>query len=787
MQTPTFTHPPGTPPHTGPGTLLLAVALIATLADGPALAAPDTVGDGSDPQVDVAARLHHGLDWSYCGPRPERFGPLAPEPVIDPRTPVDVDAGGLIYHHETDVIELTGGVQLTRGPQHIETGDLRLERASGQITATGETFLAYPGLRVLGEEAAVNLKTDQGRIARASYRFSGRANLRGEAEQVEIASPKLMHLKTVHYTACPPGNQAWSLRAREVDLDQDSGRGQARHAHLHIAGVPVLYTPYMSFPLDNRRKSGFLVPSVGNSNANGIDITLPYYLNLAPNMDATLYPRFMSERGAMFGAEFRYLTERDQGSISGEIIPDDWVHEGGSRTRGALSIAQQGQFGDRFGTYIDYNLVSDDRYLQDLGSSLQITSTRRLTQRGDLTYFGDGWSLLGRLEAFQTLDPDLPASERPYGRLPQLLLTMTPFDLAAGLRGTLEAEYDYFDHSHRVHGQRVTLSPRLSWPLRRPYGHLIPSLGVQLSQYRLEEQEAGLPDDPSHVIPTLDIDGRLVFERPMDWLGLQATQTLEPRLFYLYTPYRDQSDTPVFDSSELSFSYANLFRTNRFTGRDRIGDANQLTLGLTSRTLGRSSGEELFRASIGHIVYFAERRVQIDSSEAMRSSGSPLAGEIAMRLFNDWHGRASVQWDADADRSLGETPWEKRSLQLEYRKPNDRHLLNLAYRFDQGASVDSSYEDTDISFRWPLRHGNVELVGRWLYSLQHERTMEAIAGVEFGECCWRLRLVGRHFKNSPESQGSNSVMVQIELAGLGSIGNSIDTLLTREIYGYQGY
>ncbi|MBK1648353.1 LPS-assembly protein LptD [Rhabdochromatium marinum] len=750
------------------------------------LALESIAGVAADPVQSSSAaraeRINQGLDWNYCGPRPPQLGPWQEAPAPGPRTPIDVEAGGVIFHQDRDVIELIGGVQLVRGTQEIDTDRLHLERQTGQVTAIGETYLAYPGLRVIGDEAQINLDTDQGRIAHAAYRFSGQANLRGQAEQVEIRSPQQMQLTEVRYSACPPGRDAWSLHARTLDLDQASGRGTARHAQLRIKGVPVLYSPYLSFPIDDRRKSGFLMPSIGNSDENGLDITQPYYLNLAPNLDATLYPRIMSKRGFMLGGELRYLTRQDQGIISGEVIPNDSAYDQGNRTRGALHIEQNGRFWDRWGTHIDYSLVSDDDYLEDLGTRLEVTSTRRLVQRGDLSYFGDGWTLLGRMEAFQTIDPEVEPEARPYGRLPQLLLSTRQFRFGPGLEAELQAEYDYFDHNHLVDGQRLTLSPRISWPWRRSFGHLTPSLGVHFSRYQLNNQEPELPEDPSHLIPSFDLDGGLVFERPTQWFGTQTLQTLEPRLFYLYTPYEDQSETPVFDSSELSFSFTNLFRTNRFTGRDRIGDANQLTLGLTSRTLATASGAELFRASLGHIVYFADRRVQIDGS-AETTPSSPFAAELAARLFKNWHGRASVQWDADTEP--GDSNWQKRTLQLDYRPAQDHRLLNLAYRFDQGTNDENSYEDTDLSFRWPLIQGRAELVGRWLYSMQHERTMEAVAGVEFGQCCWRLRLVGRHFKNSPDTSGSNSVMVQLELAGLGSIGSSIDSFLAREINGYQ--
>ncbi|WP_328984450.1 LPS-assembly protein LptD [Thiorhodovibrio winogradskyi] len=677
--------------------------------------------------------------------------------------------------------ELFGGVHLERGSQAIVTETLRLEHDTGQVTAPSQSYLAYPGIRLIGRDLQVNLDNESGRITGVSYRFSGETNLRGQAERIEIASPELMHLQRVRYhTSCKPDNKAWSIHARKLDLDKVTGRGKARDVHLRIADIPVLYTPYLSFPIDDRRKSGFLVPMIGNSDQNGFDITLPYYWNIAPNMDATLFPRYMSKRGAMLGGEFRYLTPRDQGTISGQLIPSDSAYD--NRSRGSLHIEQSGRFWQRWATSIDYNRVSDDDYLDDLGTSLDETSVRHLLQSGTLSYAGNGWSLTGLIQTYQTLD----SSSSTYGRLPQVLLTLPRFDFGPGLNATLHTQYDYFHHDSLVNGHRFVLFPRLNWPLRRSYGHLIPSLGVHLSQYQLEDQEEGFPDAPSHAIPTFDLDGQLVFERPIKWLGSRALQTLEPRLFYLYTPYQDQSETPVFDSSELGFNYSNLFRTNRFTGLDRIGDANQLTLGLTSRTLGQSNGEEFLRASIGRMFYFADRRVQISDSEDIQP-GSPYAGEIAAKLLDHWNGRVSLEWDPQAteeDAATDGTAWNKRTFELEYRNPNNDRLLNLAYRFNQ----DSDYEDTDLSFRWPISEGGTELVGRWLYSMKQQHTMEAIAGLEFGQCCWRLRLLGQYLINDRDSDtatGSTSVMVQLELAGLGRIGDSIGEFLAPRISGYQ--
>ena len=342
----------------------------------------------------------------------------------------------------------------------------------------------------------------------------------------------------------------------------------------------------------------------------------------------------------------------------------------------------------------------------------------------------------------------------------------------------MDAEYDYFDHHHKVHGQRMSMLPSLSWPLRRSYGHIIPGARVHLTNYALTDQTEDLPTDPNHVIPSFDLDGKLIFERDLSWLGTPSLQTLEPRLYYLYTPYVDQDDTPVFDSSELTFSFSNLFRGNRFTGRDRIGDANQMTAALTSRTLRADNGDELFRLSLGQIFYFADRQVQIAGPQET-TERSPYTGELAANLFEHWYGRASFEWDPNLD----DEQLQRRTLQLEYRDPNAR-LLTLAYRADDSVAEANRYENTDLSFRLPVGQ-HVEVVGRWLSSLLHDETMDAFAGVEFGKCCWRVRLLGRHLKRSTEDAASTSVMLQVELAGLGAIGNPIGKFLEEEIYGYQ--
>lgn len=699
---------------------------------------------------------------------------LPPQPSAEDQLFVGADT--FDYDQELQLLSLQGDVQMVQGSRQVGADKITYDRSSTDLVAEGHTYLSTPGARLVADDAQLNLESDKGKLSNVDYRLFGAANARGSADQAELVDSDLTKFSNIHYTACPPGREDWSLDAEELELDQATGVGVARNAKLRVGGVPVLYTPYLSFPIDSRRKSGVLVPSLGNSDDNGIDITVPYYWNIAPNMDATFFPRYMSKRGAMLGTEFRFLTPRQEGELFGEFLPEDRNYDGGG-SRWGFRADHKGRYGSRWSSNVTYGEVSDDEYLEDFGNQLDLTSVRNIERRGDLVYGGDGWKLLSRLQDFQTVDTNLLPRNRPYARLPQLLFTMSKLDVGPGIQLGLGGEYNYFRHSVKVQGHRAALQPYAVWPIRKSYGHLIPQLNLYLAGYDLQDRTPGENDTPSYALPSFNLDGGLVFERTIQWFDHESLQTLEPRLFYLYTPFTDQDDIPVFDSSELSFSFNSLFRQNRFTGRDRIGDANQLTLGLTSRTLSMESGKELLRASIGQILYFRDRDVQISGLPEEESS-SAIAGELSARILQDWSGRTSFQWDpsSETDRS------KKRALELHYQTRDDR-LINLAYRFDLGTSEATRYEDTDLSFRMPVNR-QIQLVGRWYYSLLHSETLEAFAGVEYGQCCWRMRLLGHHLKNKPDSAGSNSFMVQVELAGMGSIGQQIDNFLERGIYGY---
>ena len=682
----------------------------------------------------------------------------------------------MVLSQEENTLLLDGRTEVRSGSRMLEADEIFYDRGEATLDASGNVYFEQEGLRFSSQSAHFDLDAKQGELQQVEYRVVD-LGARGSAESAEIESADLTHFKDISYTTCRPGSNDWLLEAKELDIDRAEGIGVARHAKVRFKGVPFAYLPYARFPIDDRRHSGFLLPSIGTGERSGTDIAVPYYFNIAPELDATLTPRYLSKRGFMLGGELRYLQEKHSGELRAEILPDDReAIDGENSTRGALSYQARGNPAPRWGFDVDLNYVTDNQYLDDLGNSLVVTSTRQLERRGDLTYTGDGWDALGRVQYFQTIDDDIPTSARPYTRLPQLLFNLDKPRQAMGLRYLLRTEYANFDHpdDSKVKGHRFDIQPGISLPLTRSWGFFTPKASVRYTGYNLENQTPGESSNPDRTLPTLSLDSGLFFDRYTTMFDTPLTQTLEPRLFYLYTPYENQDDLPDFDTAFVDFSFASLFRENRFSGSDRVGDANQLTAALTSRTLSDSTGAELFRASIGQIYYFRDREVQLLTGlPEQDDSSSPVVGELAARMGDDWSTRASIQWNPHKDQSQ----IEKGDASLLYRD-DDQRVANLSYRF-----TDKLVKQTDISGRWPITP-RLGVVGRWTYSLLHNTTMLGFAGFEYDSCCWRVRLLAQQLLTSVDDEPLNTVMLQFELKGFASIGHEVDDYLEDNILGY---
>ncbi|MGI9335644.1 MAG: LPS-assembly protein LptD, partial [Gammaproteobacteria bacterium] len=602
------------------------------------------------------------------------------------------------------------------------------------------------------------------------------AHARGSAERIRIASRDMMRLHGASYTTCEVEDVAWMLDAASVELDREQSEGVAHDVWVTFYGVPLFYTPYLSFPIGDERKSGLLPPRVGVSGSTGFDLTVPYYFNLAPNYDATVSVRGMTDRGVQLGAEFRYLTELGRGELSAEYLPYDRDLE---KDRSAISFMHASEFATNWRAGVDFSWVSDRDYFDDLGTNLGLSSRRYLRRRAELGYDAEGWFGLARVQDFQLLDETVAPEDQPYEALPQLLVGTALPERNAELNFAGLAEMTYFDRDDSVTGMRVDVNPSVSFPVRSAAGFLVPRADVRYTHYTLNDVAPGADASPSRFLPSFSLEGGLNFERELALFGNRFLHTVEPRLFYLYRPFDNQDDIPIFDTDEYTFTYEQLFRGDRFNGADRLGDANQLSLGLDTRLLSAGNGQELASLRVGQIRYFRDRKVRLPGRARDADRDSDLIAQAQVMVDQAWRVRGALQWNVSDERT------NRSMLGVQFR-PDDRRVVNATYRFlrEVPQSADGSVEQIDLSFAWPFGR-NWRGVGRYNYALSDNTTLEAFAGIEYESCCWSLRLVGRRYLSDRGRDHSTGIFAQLELKGLTGIGRSTTDFLERNIAGYE--
>ena len=725
-------------------------------------------------------------DWLQCGPGfrvPERPVLEAAEPGADPAT-IDVFADGAELVEE-GVSKLTGNVVVRRDSQRLRSDEVVYDQSGEVIEARGDVRFWDEGVFVASEGARAELGEDVVVFTTENSYMLERAHAHGDAAEIRAFGNGRVTANDVSYTTCNPGEADWRITAREVELDRVEDVGIARGAALEFMGTRVLYLPRLSFPLSSRRKSGFLTPSFGTSSSSGAEVAAPYYFNLAPGRDATLTARAMSERGVQAQGELRFLSRAyGSGRLAAEHLPHDSKFDG---DRTALDLVHRHRWSERWSTDARFEWVSDKEYLEDLGASLSQSSRSHLPRRFDAAWRGDGWDALVRFQDFMTIDRTIEPEDRPYAQLPRVAVRTNRPERNRAANFGLEAELTYFDQDERTTGTRMDLQSFVTFPNYSAGAFVTPKAALHVTGYHLnrtvEEAAAGLDDDPSRVVPSFSLDSGLFFERPVTVSGRSLTHTIEPRFHYLLVPYERQDELPTFDTAHPGFSFAQLFRENRFFGRDRIGDANRMTLALTSRALDERGGERV-RASIGQIRYFRDRRVTLDAGDvAQTSRSSDFVAELEARPARDWRLRAGLQYDAGDDRT------GKSVLNAQY-QPGPRSVVNVGYRFVRDIGVpDRTIEQADLSFAWPLG-AHWRTVGRWSYALNDDRnrTLEAFGGLEYESCCWGFSaVVRRHRGGGLESDGdelySNAIYLQFELKGLTGAGTSAEALVTRGIPG----
>lgn len=800
----------------------------------PAAAQPTTTprggvaAEGATPEDTARANLAAadggtaaGWDWvpaarlteeQRCGLGPGCAGAYVEPPRDWPdadrdsdQVPMRASAGSSEWRGDTVILE--GGVQVTQGNRKVVADRGELDRARNRAVLEGNVQVREPGLLLTGSHADLDTESGLGEIQNARI-LDYASGARAEAAQLSRPAEHLAILDDARYTQCTPDDEVWSLSSGNIRLNNESGRGEARHAVLRLGPVPVAYSPWLSFPIDDRRQSGWLWPSLSSS--DGGDISAPYYLNLAPNYDATLTPRFIGDRGAMLETELRHLAEFGETRLAGAWLPDDDLEQ---EDRWLFSGQHQGRIGNHVGTQVDYTKVSDHDYFRDLSvGSLDIRRQTHLNQAARLNLSAGNWSSHLLAQQYQTIDE---FTSDPYKRLPQWTIKRNSSQRNFRLDYTLLAEYTDFDHDESIDkggnyvtGERLYSEAGLTLPMHWAAGYIQPTVQMRYVGYRLDDLPAGpnstLTDDrPSAATPQAILDAGLFFERDAHWFGSAYRQTLEPRLYYLWSEYEDQSDQPLFDTSRLTFSYQQLFRSSRFSGYDRLEDFNQVSLGFTNRWISRDDGRERLTASFGQIFYLDDRDVHTSTRvgavppDDNRRDRSEFAAELRLQPSDNFWATASTLWDTDSDLV------NEGGFYLHYAANAGPEaagglggVFNLGYRYRRAQPginrLTQDLEQADISAVIPLNL-RWSMFARFNYDLEDNRSLEDMFGVQYDDCCWMARVVyqraveGEELLNSGvrEVVRDHAIIFEFQLKGLGSLGSTAAGLLEESILGYR--
>ncbi len=677
--------------------------------------------------------------------------------------PVQVKGGRVEMTRDGDA-KLTDGVTILQGEREVSADAATYDASERRFSVEGDVEYRSPDLRLKGGSGSWNA-LGTGQFTGAEFELPQRP-ARGSATSLEMDGEGKLALEGVRFTTCPAGKSDWELRADSIEINQKTQMGTGRNVRIDLKGVPILYTPVISFPVGDARKSGFLFPSFGNSDKSGFELGVPYYFNLAPNYDLTLTPFLLSRRGLGLGVDYRYLTARSRGKLDTDYLPSDDL---AGTDRRFSSLRHQTDFDDRLRLVADLADASDSRYFEDFGLGPDGTSITFLDRQVHLAWRGDGWRLDSRVQDYQVIDTAVAALARPYSRLPQVAFTGL-WPLPAGFEASFDAETVWFDRDAGVTGLRADAIPRVAWGLRGPGYHVEPSAAWRVTGYELSDTAPGADDSPHRSAPVLSLDTGLEFERESGERN-QFVHTLEPRLRYTWIPFRDQDDLPVFDTALPDLNLVQLFRTNRYVGADRLGDANELAAGLTTRLFRAESGQQYLAATVGQRFYFESPRVVLPGERAETRSASILVGEVELTAWRSWSARGAVEWDAEQSNTL------RGEAGVQYR-PGPDTVVNVGYRYREG-----TLEQWDAGFAWRVSP-SWQLYARQVYSTLEDKSIDRFAGFEYTGCCWRLRLLGRNYVSNRTGESDNSILLQVELKGLSSVGTRSDTFLERGIRGY---
>lgn len=700
---------------------------------------------------------------------PETFAP-------DPEAKVSASADSV----QTDegIVRLEGNTIVEYLGRKMIAQNALYNQATGELSVEGALSFQGAGIQLESNDAMIDIDNDFFQAGESRYQLDlNDRRASGSASQMQGLPDGDFSLEDATYSTCPPGDRSWYVKASSLKLYPTDGVGVARNLRLVFKGVPILAMPAFSFPISDKRKTGFLAPVMARGENTGLEIHLPWYWNIRPDADATITPRFMSKRGVQFQTELRYLNNQGTWTLEHEHLQDRVQDD---KSRYLTQLNHNGRFNSEFSSQIVARRVSDKDYLSDLGDGLQLASITHLEQRADLLFEKGRVRGLARLQGFQTVDDDIVPEDRPHARLPQLKVEATSGRLPLGGRADLTSELVYFDKNDAVTGVRLDVQPTLTLPIVRDAWFVRPSAGYRFTYYNLNNTEditeQRIEPTSSRNLLSFSVDSGLFFDRLLDNRG--SIQTLEPRLFYLRLPYADQSDIPLFDSSAFDFNISQLFRNNRFSGADRVADANQLSMALTTRTIDGDDGSEQFSASVGQIRYFDDRRVTLRADDTVQTRDtSDMVGELSTTLGSDWVGKGSIQWNPDDDKTV------RSSLSLGYR-PGPNHIANVTHRVVNNEELERRTEQIDLSALWKVADA-WRIAGRWNYSLDADRSIESLLGIEYESCCWAVRFAARRFIADNGEDHDSSIYLQLVLKGLAPLGQNYGQLLENAVTGYR--
>lgn len=630
-----------------------------------------------------------------------------------------------------------GNVTIDNNQARIVADSATIDKKNTQLNATGD--VEYQDKQMLVSSKNIILNTDSGKLDMSDTQYKlTQFGGRGSAQQIEIDQNQGVELTDVSYTTCPVGSEDWKISASSISIDEGELWGEAVNTVFYVKDVPVFYLPYFVFPVSDQRQSGLLFPEITTSTATGVSYEQPVYWNIAENYDATFSPRVMSKRGVQLKTEFRYLTDSSAGQLNIEYLPDD-REDFDQSNRYFYRYLHSGKMGDNWLLNIDYNGLSDDNYIVDFGSDYYNRADTHLYQTLDVSYYTENIDFSLRFRDFETIG-DHPSN---YRALPEIKLNYHS-DGFAGLEFRVASELAYFENQQQglANATRLHLAPSIALPLRSQWGEFLAEVTWLNTHYKQENIEGNeLDESVSRSLGQGRLYGALYFERDTQWLGNGFTQTLEPKVQYLYTSYEDQNNIGLYDTTRLLNDFNGLFRGQEFTGLDRISDNNQVTVGLTTRILDQNSREQ-FKLSLGQIFYLDDNRVLAATKVDDRSA---LASELDWQIGSKWFAHTELQLSTKTDKV------ERSSISLEYQLSDDK-IFQINHRFVRSLSGER-IDQLGLTASWPIAQ-NWHWVGRWYKDLESQRTIESYVGVQYESCCWSVSLVSqRHLSNRFDAGG----------------------------------